>query len=388
MGDKDDNKRKLEEVALSPIFIRRQKTNPINLSDSEEYGDLFEYNSDSSNSNDEKIYPILDLSEQELITFDIKINTLEDLIELEKKYDKTKRYEFDMKRLHKMIPSMEKINNFIGMSSIKDHLVDHILFYLQSSNLNIDKNEKDIMHTVISGPPGVGKTEFAKALGELYLKMGILKNNKFIKVTRSDLVAKYLGQTAIKTKEMIKKCTGGVMFIDEVYSLGNKELRDSFSKEAIDTLNAFLSENRDKFCCILAGYEAEIKKCFFSVNPGLERRFQWIHRIEEYDPQDLTDILFHKIKEMEWFTTMTRKKCNKMIENNKELFKDLGGAIENLLSKTKLVHAQRVFNLDKKHRFILTHSDFQQAIDMLSKNKLQDDEEDQTTKEILSSLYV
>ena len=77
-----------------------------------------------------------------------------------------------------------------------------------------------------------------------------------------------------------------------------------------------------------------------------------------------------------------------MIENNKDLFKDLGGAIENLLSKTKLVHAQRVFNLDKKHRFILTQSDFQQAIDMLSKNKLQDDEEDQTTKEILSSLYV
>ena len=89
---------------------------------------------------------------------------------------------------------------------------------------------------------------------------------------------------------------------------------------------------------------------------------------------------------MKWFTIMTHKECNKMIENNKELFKDLGGSIENLLSKTKLVHAQRVFNLDKNHRFILTQSDFQQAIEMLSKNRLQD--EDQTTKEILSSLYV
>ena len=183
MGDKDDNKRKLEEVALSRIFIRRQKTNPINLSDSEEYGDIFEYNSDSSNSNDEKIYPILDLSKQELITFDIKINTLEDLIELGKKYDKTKRYEFDMKKLNKMVPSIEKINNFIGMKKIKQHLVDHILFYLQADNLKIDPKEKDIMHTVITGPPGVGKTEFARALGNLYLNMGILKTNKFTKVT-------------------------------------------------------------------------------------------------------------------------------------------------------------------------------------------------------------
>ena len=80
------------------------------------------------------------------------------------------------------------------------------------------------MHTVITGPPGVGKTEFAKALGELYLSMGILTNKKFVKVTRSDLVAKYLGQTAIKTKEKIKSCSGGVMFIDEVYSLGNRSI--------------------------------------------------------------------------------------------------------------------------------------------------------------------
>ena len=202
-------------------------------------------------------------------------------------------------------------------------------------------------------------------------------------------MGEYLGHTAIKTKKLLKSCLGGVLFIDEAYSLGSGQKdKDSFSKEAIDTLNAFLSENKDKFCCILAGYEKEIKKCFFSVNQGLERRFQWIHRIEEYDPQDLTDILYNKIKEMKWDTTMSIKQCHKMIENNQKLFEDLGGSIENLLSKTKLVHAKRVFNLDDKHRFILTYADFKHAIEMLANNRLKDDEDDdKMTKEIFSSMY-
>ena len=255
MGDKDDNKRKLSDVSLSPIFIRKKYRNDLFLSDSDNDSD------ESINVSEE----IIDNSNLELVTFDQKINSLDDLIKLGEKYDKTKRYDFDMRKLNKMIPSIEKINKFIGMDSIKNNLVDHILFYLQSENLNLDNNEKDIMHTVITGPPGVGKTEFAKALGELYLKMGILKNNKFFKVTRSDLVAKYLGQTAIKTRDMINKCKGGVMFIDEVYSLGSKELRDSFSKEAIDTLNEHLTEMKNDFICIVAGYKDDVENCFFHI---------------------------------------------------------------------------------------------------------------------------
>ena len=355
MGDKDDNKRKLEEVALSPIFIRRQKTNPINLSDSEEYGDIFEYNSDSSNSNDEKIYPILDLSKQELITFDIKINTLEDLIELGKKYDKTKRYEFDMKKLNKMVPSIEKINNFIGMKKIKQHLVDHILFYLQADNLKIDPKEKDIMHTVITGPPGVGKTEFARALGNLYLNMGILKTNKFTKVTRSDMVAKYLGQTAIKTRDLIRRCDGGVMFIDEVYSLGNNEQRDSFAKEAIDTLNEHLTEKKNSLVCIVAGYKNEVDTCFFSFNKGLDSRFPIRFEIDGYDYKELFLIFKQKIDNCKW--TICDKIDESFFKNKDKSFRNFGRDIQNLITQIRRCHSRRVFTLKKSDKTIITLED-------------------------------
>jgi len=92
------------------------------------------------------------------------------------------------------------------------------------------------MHAVIYGPPGTGKTEVAKIMGKIFSNLGILKNNVFKKVTRDDLVAGYLGQTAMKTKDVIKSCIGGVLFIDEAYALGNSEKRDSFAKESIDTI--------------------------------------------------------------------------------------------------------------------------------------------------------
>ena len=112
-----------------------------------------------------------------------------------------------------------------------------------------------MLHCVIEGPPGVGKTEVAKILGQIYRKMGILTSDKFKSVKRSHLIGGYLGQTAIKTQKVLDECNGGVLFIDEAYSLGNSEGKDSYSKECIDTLTAHLSENKQNFICIIAGYK-------------------------------------------------------------------------------------------------------------------------------------
>ena len=109
-------------------------------------------------------------------------------------------------------------------------------------------------------------TTLAQIVGELYSNLDILSgDNIFKKVTRDDFVAGYVGQTAIKTKSLLNSCKGGVLFIDEIYSFGSQyKESDSFSKEAIDTLNEYLSANKDDFCCIVAGYEKEVKECFFS----------------------------------------------------------------------------------------------------------------------------
>jgi SpoVK/Ycf46/Vps4 family AAA+-type ATPase len=174
------------------------------------------------------------------------------------------------------------------MRSVKDNIINQIVFFLQGLN-NEDPDKNDMMHTVITGPPGVGKTELGKILGKVYKAMGILSSDKMKIVSRSDLVGKYLGHTAKKTQEVIDECKGGIMFIDEAYSLGNKEGRDSFAKECIDTINQNLTERRD-FLCIIAGYRDALDDCFFSYNEGLKRRFSFRYDIEAYDANELKHI--------------------------------------------------------------------------------------------------
>ena len=194
--------------------------------------------------------------------------------------------------------------------------------------------------------------------------------------TREDFIAKYLGQTAGKTKKLLESCIGGVLFIDEVYALGpGKDEKDSFSKEAIDTLNVFLSENSDNFCCIIAGYEQDIKDCFFSVNKGLERRFQWIHRIDSYDSTDLSQIFFKLIDEIEWQTDCTPEFIRGIIDKNSKLFTSFGGDVENLVSKCKMTHALRIFSQEKPVKFLITNEDIIHAIELMKNHQLKTQED-------------
>ena len=118
------------------------------------------------------------------------------------------------------------------------------------------------IHTVLYGPPGTGKTEVAMMIGRIYCGLGILKKGHFTKVTRSDLVAGYLGQTPIKTKSD-RNALNGVLFIDEAYSLGHPDKCDSFAQECIDALRPS-SAHKDKLVIIIAGYEKELKERFFA----------------------------------------------------------------------------------------------------------------------------
>lgn len=282
---------------------------------------------------------------REYIVIKRDIKTLEDLIKLGKEYDKTKDYNISMNILYDLINPLTELNNMIGMHQLKQELVDHILFRIQ-----ILDNITDMNHTIIYGSPGVGKTEVARIIGNIYLAMGILTNNTFIKVKRSDLVAGYLGQTAKATQKCIDNAKGGVLFIDEVYSLGSKEQRDSFAKECIDTLTENLTEHKQNFICIVAGYKKEVEECFFAINKGLDRRFPVRFTIDKYSAQDLFEIFKKKLNDIKW--SMDNTITVKFFEDNYEYFNYFGGDIENLIMRIKRSHSRRIFNSDAEKKVI------------------------------------
>ena len=310
-----------------------------------------------------------------LVEIDREINTLNDLIELGRMYDSTKRYSIDLKILHKLVDSLTELNNMIGMEAVKQDMVDHILFKVQ----DLDSSNMDMMHTVIQGPPGVGKTEVAKIIGKIYLAMGILKNNKFVKGTRSNMIADYLGQTARMTQKLINSAEGGILFIDEVYSLGNSEKRDSFSKECIDTINENLTEKKTDFICIIAGYKKEIDSCFFAYNPGLERRFPIRFTIEPYKAEEVYLIFRKKVAEAGW--TLNNMVSNQFFIDNFESFKFFGGDMEVLFSRCKRAHARRIFSSKAGIRKEIDMIDIKRGFDSFqSHRKTKDKEESELWK--------
>ena len=256
----------------------------------------------------------------------------------------------------------------IGLKKLKNDIIDMILYYMQG----FERKNRNMLHTVIEGPPGVGKTEVGKILAEIYAGMGIIKSNKFKLVKRTDLIGQYLGSTALKTQQVIDEADGGVLFIDEAYSLGNTEKRDSFAKECIDVLNQNLSENKRKFICIIAGYPEELQKCFFSINPGLQRRFPFRFSIEGYNHIELKDIFLKKISDSKW-------KISKEIEENDELLKffndnlkefpNYGGDIENLINQCKFKHSRRVMGKHPKFRKQLILNDIFDGLKKFKENK-------------------
>jgi len=297
-----------------------------------------------------------------ILNFDL-ISSLDELIILGESYSCANFNIYkgiNLRILNDLVPILKELNNMIGLEQAKQQLITHILYFIRGLSNNpcyscIDcslqipcikniKNIHDMFHTVITGPPGVGKTTFAKILGKIYCKLG-KSSDKFNIVSRSQLVSGYLGRTAKKTQKIINKTIGGVLFIDEAYSLGNTGEHDSYSKECIDTLNLNLSENRN-FICIIAGYKEELDKCFFSINPGLERRFPFRYNIEPYNYKELTQILIKKIEDDKWII-LDKKYLLELIKNNYNYFNHYGGSMEILILNIKLAQAYNINTINK-----------------------------------------
>jgi SpoVK/Ycf46/Vps4 family AAA+-type ATPase len=273
-----------------------------------------------------------------------EINCIGDLIQLALKYPNDTSTEYTNIRinsLHKIVPHLKQLDEMIGLKSLKKSMTDQLIYYLQLT----DKTN-DYKHTIISGPPGTGKTEIAKLIGNIFSLLGVFGDGpaKFKQVSRGDLVAGYLGQTAIKTNEVINSCLGGVLFIDEAYSLGNVDKRDAYSKECIDTLCDALSSHRHDLMVIIAGYDSELNDCFFGYNQGLKSRFAWKYNIDGYSAEELSYMFLLKLTKLtNTQSTLEMGMLSKWFSKRMNHFTSYGRDIDTFIGKIKIAHSRRTF---------------------------------------------
>ncbi len=295
-----------------------------------------------------------------------KVNTLDELIKLGEYYHCRMRKIYngiDLKILFEITDYLKELNSMIGLSNIKEEIVNMIIYLLIMKNSDKGLNS-DMLHAVVTGSPGCGKTTFIEIIAKIYTKLGVLTKGHIIKAKRSDLIGKYLGHTSVQTQNKINDAKGGILLIDEAYSLGNPEGRDSFSKECIDTLNQALSEDKSEFICIIAGYKDALDSSFFSYNEGLRRRFPFRFDIKKYSSEELALIFMKKIKEYNfWNLEFTQEELDKVIKTNFKYFENQGGDMETLFLNLKIVHNKRVFLLPIEDKKKLLIKDIKDSID-------------------------
>ena len=188
---------------------------------------------------------------------------------------------------------LKKLDGLVGLTSVKKEISNLTAFL----NLQIRRGETQTFqgkHYVFTGNPGTGKTTVARIMADIFKTLGVVARGQLVEADRAKLVAGYAGQTAIKTNQLVDQALGGVLFIDEAYTLKSSD-GDTFGAEAIDTLLKRLEDDRGKFICIVAGYTDQMHD-FIDTNPGLKSRFTQTIHFDDYTPDELTEIFLHLAK--------------------------------------------------------------------------------------------
>lgn len=265
-------------------------------------------------------------------------------------------------------PSLKKIEqemeSLIGMEEMKK-MVKEIYAWLYINQRRQDhglKQGKQVLHMMFKGNPGTGKTTMARLLGKLFFDMNVLSKGHLIEAERADLVGEYIGHTAQKTRDLVKKALGGILFIDEAYSLARGGEKD-FGKEAIDTLVKHMEDKQNEFVLILAGYPQEMDN-FLSLNPGLRSRFPIVIDFVDYTVDELMAIAGKLLSEREYEFSKDaelkiREHLHVQLAENKKSFSN-GRYIRNVIEKSVRKQALRLLydeEVDRKELITLRAND-------------------------------
>ena len=247
--------------------------------------------------------------------------------------------------------AMAELDELIGLEAVKKD-VDSLANLVKVRKLRQERGMKTpdmSFHLVFSGNPGTGKTTVARIVGKVYSALGILSKGHMVEVDRSGLVAGYVGQTAIKTKEVIDKALGGVLFIDEAYTLSPANADKDFGQEAIDTILKAMEDHRDDFVVIVAGY-ASLMPRFIDSNPGLKSRFNKYLYFEDYNGDQLFEIFQGRVKRNDY--KLDESAGTAVNDHLQELYEDRDGNfgnardVRNLFEKIVAAQADRVAGLE------------------------------------------
>lgn len=251
---------------------------------------------------------------------------------------------FDMEELQ---ICQEELDSLIGLNAVKDE-VRSLINLIQINRIRKERGfavPNISNHLVFTGNPGTGKTTIARLLGRIYHALGVLSKGQFVEVDRGGLVAGYVGQTAIKTQEVIDSAIGGILFIDEAYSLNVEDSGNDFGKEAIETLLKAMEDKRDDFVVIVAGY-SELMGRFIKSNPGLKSRFNKFIHFVDYDCDELMEIFEVFLKKNQYAisadaSTMLYQYFVQLVEHKDDNFGN-GRTVRNVFERMVSLQANRI----------------------------------------------
>jgi SpoVK/Ycf46/Vps4 family AAA+-type ATPase len=255
---------------------------------------------------------------------------------------KSRKYR-DCGGLPSLLPVLLKIDDLVGLEKIKGELVVRILYYCQRYKIAPITH---LRHVVLQGPPGCGKTTLAFLLADLFILMGDTQDSRVIIGNRSNMIGSYVGHTAKNTQAVIDSAKGGVLLIDEAYSLADgrsHDSTDSYSKACLDTLNQNLDQADNDFVCIVVGYQKELQRDFFNMNAGMKRRFPWCYQLDKYTSSELACI-FEKLCQKHDLDT-ARLETEKFFAFHYQKFQHQAASVVDFTKKLHMIICRESFGL-------------------------------------------